>query len=242
MIREAIERYNRQNGFGRFSPKVVLFDMDGTLCDTMPNHAVAWTQAFAAVGVDFTEEDAYITEGARGIDTIRKYVLARQGIELSEARAQEIYDEKARIFASLPAPRIMPGATEAMEKALAAGMTIGIVTGSAQRPLIARISDDFGKYVTREHIVTAFDVTKGKPDPEPYLKGMEKCGGCRPEEAIVVENAPLGVRAGHASGAFTIAVNTGPLADEMLLSEGADLLLPSVVALAEQFPALLAAN
>lgn len=52
--------------------------------------------------------------------------------------------------------------------------------------------------------------------------------GTKPWETIVVENAPLGVRAGVAAGAFTIAVNTGPLPDEMLLDEGADLLFHSM--------------
>jgi beta-phosphoglucomutase-like phosphatase (HAD superfamily) len=59
---------------------------------------------------------------------------------------------------------------------------------------------------------------------------MEKCG-TKPWETIVVENAPLGVQAGVASRAFTIAVNTGPLPDEKLLERGADLLVPSLVAL-----------
>ena len=56
----------------------------------------------------------------------------------------------------------------------------------------------------------------------PYLKGLEKCSAA-PYEAIVVENAPLGVRAAVAAGIFTVAVNTGPLPDSALLDEGADL-------------------
>ncbi len=224
MVRDAVELYRKRSGFGRFSPKVVLFDMDGTLVDSMPNHAAAWTEMFRGIGIDFTREDAYITEGARGVDTIRKYVLEQKGLSLAEETARKAYDEKARIFALQPAPAVMPGALEIMEKASASGMVLGIVTGSAQRPLIARILGDFGRYITESHIVTAFDVTKGKPDPEPYLRGMEKCGGFRPWETIVVENAPLGVKSGHASGAFTVALNTGPLDDGLLLGQGADLL------------------
>ena len=71
-------------------------------------------------------------------------------------------------------------------------------------------------------IVSSFDVTRGKPDPMPYLKGMEKAG-VRPWEAIVVENAPLGVRAAVAAKIFTVAVNTGPLPNKMLSDEGANL-------------------
>ena len=94
-------------------------------------------------------------------------------------------------------------------------------------------------------MVTAFDVKYGKPNPEPYFMGMEKykktlspallhngegvpCSEIAPNHFIVVENAPLGVQAGVAAGVFTIAVNTGPLPDEVLLNQGANLLFHSM--------------
>ena len=67
--------------------------------------------------------------------------------------------------------------------------------------------------------------------------GLEKAG-VQPWEAIVVENAPLGVRAGVAAGIFTIAVNTGPLPESALLDEGANLLFPSMQTFAEAWPQL----
>ncbi len=237
-MRKEIISYINRNDLGTFAPKVVLFDMDGVLCDSMPNHAIAWVESMKSFGVAFTAEDSYLTEGARGIDTIRRYVLAQQGKLISEAEAQSMYDEKARIFATLPTARIMPGALSVMSAARRAGLKIGIVTGSGQRPLIARITNDFGEFVNEGDIITAYDVSKGKPDPEPYLQGMRKCGGFLPQETIVVENAPLGVRAGHASGAFTIAVNTGPLPDKALLDEGADILFKSMTDLAENWDSL----
>ena len=54
-------------------------------------------------------------------------------------------------------------------------------------------------------------------------------------QCIVVENAPLGVRAAVAAHVFTIAVNTGPLRDSILLAEGANMIFPSVAALAGEF-------
>ena len=57
----------------------------------------------------------------------------------------------------------------------------------------------------------------------------------KPNEAIVIENAPLGVEAGHKAGIFTIAVNTGPLNGEILLNAGADLLFPSMQSLCESW-------
>jgi beta-phosphoglucomutase-like phosphatase (HAD superfamily) len=110
-----------------------------------------------------------------------------------------------------------------MENIRSQGLRIGVVTGSGQRPLIKRLLTDFWDFLDEQHIVTAYDVTRGKPAPDPYLMGMQKAG-VEPWQTVVVENAPLGVRAGVAAGAFTIAVNTGPLPDEVLLSGGADML------------------
>ena len=82
--------------------------------------------------------------------------------------------------------------------------------------------------------MTSYDVRRGKPRPDPYLMGLQKCG-VQPWEAIVVENAPLGVRAGYAAKIFTVAVNTGPLPDQTLLDAGADLLFPSVEAFCQDW-------
>ena len=118
----------------------------------------------------------------------------------------------------------MPGIQELMAQIKADGLTIGVVTGSGQRPLINRLLHDFGDYLDPSHIITAYDVKRGKPNPDPYLAGLRKVGGLQPWQAFIVENAPLGVRAGVAAQVFTIAVNTGPLPDEALLQEGANLL------------------
>jgi beta-phosphoglucomutase-like phosphatase (HAD superfamily) len=83
-------------------------------------------------------------------------------------------------------------------------------------------------------MVTGFDVKLGKPYPEPYLKGLQKAG-IKPEEGIVVENAPLGVEAAHAAGIFTIAANTGPLDDAILKNAGADIVLPGMMDVAKFF-------
>ena len=219
--------------------KAVLFDMDGVLYDSMKNHAVAWVQSMQKFGIHMTADDAYATEGARGVDTIRYMVCQQKGIEISEAEAQKMYDEKSRIFHSMPEAPIMPGILSLMEQIDAAGISIGVVTGSGQRPLIARILRDFGRFVAPEHITTAYDVPRGKPYPDPYLIGMQKAGGLSASEAIVVENAPLGVRAGIAAGCYTVAVNTGPLPDQVLLDAGASILFPSMPALSDAWKELI---
>ena len=213
--------------------------MDGVLYDSMGNHAVAWVQSMNKFGINMTADDAYATEGARGVDTIRYMVRQQQGREITEQEAQTMYDEKSRIFHSMAEAPIMPGMLELMEQIDAKGIMCGVVTGSGQRPLIARILKDFGRYVSPEHITTAYDVKRGKPHPDPYLMGLQKAGGLQPSEAIVVENAPLGVRAGVSAGIFTVAVNTGPLPDQVLLDAGANILFPSVKSLSDSFDSLL---
>jgi HAD superfamily hydrolase (TIGR01509 family) len=208
--------------------KAVLFDMDGILYNSMPNHAVAWVRAMKDFGMHFTPEDSYATEGARGVDTIRVFAKKQLGKDLTEEEAQKIYDVKTRYFHELPVAPIFDGVVDLMRKIKSAGLQICIVTGSGQRPLFKRLVDDFGEFIDEEHIVTAYDVKRGKPNPDPYLMGLKKCGGIKPAEGVVVENAPLGVRAGVAAGCCTLAVNSGPLPDEVLLVEHPDALFSSI--------------
>lgn len=208
--------------------------MDGVLYNSMPNHATAWKESMATFGIHMTEADAYATEGARGIDTIRTMVRQQQGRDISLDEAQTMYDEKTRIFHAMDEAPIMPGVLEVMHSLKQRGWAIGVVTGSGQRPLINRLLIDFANFIDEKHIVTAYDVTHGKPAPDPYLMGLKKVGGLAPWQAIVVENAPLGVRAGVAAHIFTIAVNTGPLPDTALLHEGADLLFSNMWELQRQ--------
>lgn len=228
MYQIAIKQYLERHGFEALRPKAVLFDMDGVLYDSMPNHAIAWQQSMAQFGIQMTADDAYATEGARGVDTIRKMVKRQQRRDIDEAEAQRMYDVKSHIFHSLPEAPIMPGVLDLMQQIQADGIQIGVVTGSGQRPLIQRILSDFKNYVDEKHITTAYDVKHGKPNPDPYLVGLKKAGNLMPYEAIVVENAPLGVRAGVAAKIFTIAVNTGPLPAQILLDANADLLFPTM--------------
>lgn len=232
-MKEAIKRYLERTGFEDFNPKAVLFDMDGVLVDSMPNHAIAWQRSMATFGISMSETDAYLTEGARGVDTIRNMVRKQKGRDITEEEAQVMYDEKTRQFGLLPRPRLMPFALQLQEKVYRMGLTIGVVTGSGQKPLINRLLRDFPR-VSRERLVTAYDIKNGKPMPDPYLAGMEKCS-TKPWQTIVVENAPLGVMAGVAAKALTIAVNTGRMPDSALEEAGADMVLPSMEALYDIF-------
>ncbi len=237
-MEETIRHYLKKHGFEAFTPKAVLFDMDGVLYNSMPNHAVAWHNAMAKFGIEMTHEDAYATEGQRGVDTIRQMVKLQQGRDISQEEAQEMYNEKTRLFHAMPKPRIMYGTLKLMEKISRSGLKIGVVTGSGQLPLIQRLMRDFGKYLDRDHIVTAYDVKRGKPQPDPYLMGMKKAGGLQPWETIVIENAPLGVEAAVAAQAFTVCVNTGNLPNKIFVDKGADVIISKMSALSSQWPHL----
>lgn len=231
--KQEVKLYLEKSGFDSFQPQAVLFDMDGVLYDSMPNHARCWQEAMAKFGLKMTAADVYATEGMRGVETIRLMVKAQQGRDISEDEAQMMYDEKARLFGLLPKAPIMEGVLELMEKIKLAGMQIVVVTGSGQRPLIERLQHDFKDFVTADKIVSAYDVTRGKPAPDPYLMGLQKAGNLQPWQGVVVENAPMGVRAGVAARIFTIAVNSGPLPNATLAGEGANIVFDRMTQLCD---------
>ena len=127
---------------------------------------------------------------------------------------------------------------ELLHQLKAQGLDIYIVTGSAQQSLFDTLNTHFPGIFVREKMVTAFDVTHGKPDPEPYLTALRKAA-VQPWQAMVVENAPLGVRSAVAAGIFTIAVNKGILQPHELRNAGADIVLNSMDALTALLPDLI---
>ena len=227
MYQEAINNYLQKHGFGEMNLKAVLFDMDGVLFNSMPNHAEAWHRTMAKFGFTLSREEAYMYEGRTGAGTINIVSLRERGHEATEEEIKQIYQAKSELFNQYPLAERMPGALEVLTKIKEAGLTPMVVTGSGQTSLLDRLNKNFPNIFQRELMVTAFDVKYGKPNPEPYLMALKK-GRLQPNEAIVVENAPLGVQAGVAAGIFTIAVNTGPLPDEALLGQGANLLFHSM--------------
>lgn len=214
--------------------KAVLFDMDGVLFDSMPNHAYAWSHAMTKYGLAMTHEEVYMNEGRTGSATINMLAQRFWGRDATEEEKHLIYEAKSKVFNTCPEAKPMHGALEALQAVKAKGLKIVLVTGSAQTSLLDRLERSYPAFFHQNLMVTGFDVKLGKPYPEPYLKGLQKAG-IKPEEGIVVENAPLGVEAGHAAGIFTIAANTGPLADEVLMNAGADIVLPGMIDVAKFF-------
>ena len=230
-----------------------MFDMDGVLFDSMPSHAAAWEKAMRLHGLKLTREDVYMNEGRTGDGTVDLFTLSSWGRRATKAEVEEIYSTKSRIFNAMPEVKPMKGVHLVLQEVTDQGLLPVIVTGSGQRSLLDRLDKEFPGVFSEERMVTAFDVTHGKPSPEPYLKGLEKADAflhknhdrqsegektgthLSAEEALVIENAPLGVQAAKAAGIRVIAVNTGPLPDSVLRDSGADLVLPDMAALLDWF-------
>ena len=226
-------------GLGGGALRAVLFDMDGVLYDSMPIHARCWHEAMQHFGLDLPEQEAFLHEGRTGADTINIVMQRQWGRAATDEECRAMYAYKSALFNQQGSAPPMPYARELLGRVKAAGLTILIVTGSGQASLLGRLDEHFPGIFHKELMVTAFDVQHGKPDPEPYLMGLAKAGAflnadhspLSPGEALVIENAPLGVRAAVAAGIPTIAVNTGPIPDQALLDESPTWLFPSMQAL-----------
>lgn len=236
-LQVALERYRSSHPQSSPHPhlKAVLFDMDGVLFDSMPAHSKSWSEAAGSVGLEMSLEDAYWFEGQTGWHTIG--LLYQRGFNRSATpeEVETLYRLKTELFVKYNSGAILPGVTDVLR--VVEDLQRLVVTGSSQESLLERLDDAFPGVFSTDLMVTGKDVQRGKPHPEPYLRGLAKAN-VRPEEAIVVENAPMGVEAAVAAGIFTIAVNTGLLPDSALLDRGADLLFHSMGELVEALPTL----
>ena len=221
--------------------KAALFDMDGVLYDSMPNQSQAWSETMASYGVKCNPEDFYMYEGRTGFKTINILFNQSFGRDAAEEEQKEIYEKKCKRFIELEKAKPMPGVLDVLNKVKKLGIIPVLVTGSGQFSLLDRLEADFPGFFKKELMVTAYDVKFGKPHPEPYLMGLKK-SGVKASEAIVVENAPLGVESGKAAGIYTIAVNTGPLPDKILLESGANCVYRTMYELLNDFENIININ
>lgn len=206
--------------------KLVMFDMDGVLLNSIPSHITAWSAALKENGIEITPDFIYLNEGRTGRDTIA--LLEREtGRPLDW---EKIYARKSEIYDTLDGKQPMRGALEVLSVLKECGVKSIVVTGSGFDKIRNVIDERFGDLLDNSLMVTAYDTSRGKPFPDPYLEGLRKAG-VSADEAMVVENAPLGVKAAHEAGCFVIAVNTGTLPDSALWEAGADIVFHSMAEL-----------
>lgn len=218
--------------------RAALIDMDGTLYDSMPSHAAAWMLLMDDMGVDARPEEFYFHEGCTGAWMINHMMQRQYGREATEAEKKDFYARKSAYFAEMPPVPLMPGAQKLVSALQDMGVTTVLVTGSGQGSLFERLERDFPGAFPPERRVTSHSVARGKPAPDPFLKGLE-LAGVEPSQAIAVDNAPLGVRSGHTAGIPTVGVVTGPLKAGDLTQAGADIVFNSMSECADLLPRLL---
>ncbi|MCI9607577.1 MAG: HAD-IA family hydrolase [Muribaculaceae bacterium] len=238
MYNNEIDSFLERHNYVALEPRAALIDMDGTLYDSMPNHAEAWMKMVSEIGISACREEFFMYEGRTGASTINLLFNREFGRDATEAEIKELYHRKTVYFNELPPVEPMPGAAELLRFLEQVGMKRVLVTGSGQSSLISRLEHDFPGAFTEDMMVTGRDVTHGKPAPDPFLMAMKKAG-VSPAQSIVIENAPLGVEAGDAAGAFTIGVTTGPIPGAALKNAGAAIVFDDMRTLADQMPFML---
>jgi sugar-phosphatase len=175
--------------------QAMLFDMDGVLVNSTDVVSRVWRRWAIAHGFD---PDAVVraAHGRPSIDTVRDFLPhADSNAENLEVERQEIDDLEGVVA--------IPGAPELVNSLPANRWT---VVTSATRPL-AEVRLRAAGIPIVSTMITSGDIQRGKPDPEPYLKAAARLGYA-PEDCVVVEDAPAGIRAGKAAGARVIAFPT----------------------------------
>jgi len=201
--------------------RAVLFDMDGVLVDSTAAVARVWSVWARKHGLD-PDTVVKIAHGRPSISTIRELLPdADHEAEDREVERLEIEDVEGIVA--------LPGAAELL-RALPPDR-YAIVT-SATRPL-AEVRLRAPRLPVPHNLVTARDVPRGKPNPDPYLMGA-RILGVPAAECVVIEDAPSGIRAGKAAGARVVALRS-TASDPELQDAGADWIVENCAELALNF-------
>ncbi len=192
----------------------VLFDMDGTLISSVASVVRSWTRLATELDVpvmSFSE-----LHGIPARDLIVRMLPDRTPAEREQALRRVVALE----MADVDDVEILPGAAEALT-VLAGTGRCAIVT-SCGRDLAATRLHAAGVRVPAV-VVTADDVRRGKPDPEPFRTGADRLG-VDPRQCLVVEDAAAGIASARAAGAATLALTTTMAADRL----DGDLVVPDL--------------
>jgi len=200
--------------------KGIIFDMDGVLVDAMPFHCKAiQTAAKQEVTIDVKQRDVYLLEGMPGEDMVKELLRHKRYTgniqEISnddnsdklDSVAHRIHERKKKIFEQINASAPINGARELISNIRCKK---ALVSGAAKQEVNSIINKYFGKDAF-DIVVSGEDLEEGKPSPDPFRTALMKMA-LTESEAIVVENAPLGVKAANNAGIrCVVTLNNTPL-------------------------------
>lgn len=180
----------------------VLFDMDGTLVDSTASVVRSWVRLAEENGIPVATLQAAAGHGRPARDIVADlFAPAERGAALERITHLEVTDVDGVVA--------LPGAEAALRTSGARG---AIVTSCTADLAVAR--QRAAGIPVPAVVVTADDVVRGKPDPEPFLAAARLLG-VDPSRCLVVEDAPAGLAAGRAAGMTTLAVTTTHAADQL---------------------------
>jgi sugar-phosphatase len=196
--------------------KGILFDMDGVLVSSIGSVVRCWRQ-WAEI-YDVPNAEVFdVPHGMRAIEIVRSLrpdIDAEEGLRVIEDLEMEDLSDMT----------VLPGVKTLLESLPKERWAI--VTSATRRLLLGRL--EAAGLPLPDRIISGDMVERGKPDPEPYRRGAELLG-LRPEECIVVEDAPSGLGAGVAAGSRVLGVLGTHTAEEL---KGATWIVPSLEGLA----------
>jgi beta-phosphoglucomutase len=143
-------------------------------------------------------------------------------VEIPEAERPAFIEEKRAYYRSIVKVTTYPGAFETIDTLRRRGFKVGLVTACALKNMQHNLTREQQAHF--DFIITGDEVPRAKPFPDPYLTAARQLG-LRPDECVVVENAPLGIEAARAAGMFCVAIET-TLPKKHLTS--ANLVLPKI--------------
>ncbi|MEU0224951.1 HAD family hydrolase [Streptomyces sp. NPDC006284] len=196
--------------------QALLFDNDGTLVSTLDSVRRCWTRWAGEYGItaeQFGRVELHGRPAAEiAADLLPADVVPQAVVRIEQLEVEDVPDGGVHL---LPGTRDLLAALPADRWA--------VVTSATRRLAEARLG---AVGILPKTLVAADDITRGKPDPEPYLLGARALG-VDPAACVVFEDAPAGLQAGRAAGMTTVALATTHRADEL----DADLVVPDLSAL-----------
>ncbi|MFC7327560.1 HAD family hydrolase [Marinactinospora rubrisoli] len=184
-------------------PRAALFDLDGTLINSEPRSLATWAKLLDAHNVPYDDKLLHRFMGRRGQDVFAEYPDLIPDVTLDVIVAElRMYSDAP----DLPPIEHLPNSVEFVHRLHAADVPFGLVT-SAGRDWAEAALTALGVRELFGPVVTAGDVTQGKPHPQGYLRGAELLGHA-PEHIVVFEDTPAGIEAGRSAGMRVVGITT----------------------------------